>query len=323
MKILIVRFSSIGDIVLTTPVIRCIKKQVEGAEVHYLTKASFARVLQANPYIDKLILIEKDIPEVLAELKAEHYDYVIDLHNNLRTRRLTTALKVKHSAFHKLNFKKLLLVNFKINAMPAVHIVDRYLDAAKKFFNIKNDGKGLDYFIPDADIFPLSALPPAHQKGYVAVVIAATYATKRMPPDRLIELCNKIEQPIVLLGGTAELQLAELLVVNVGDKIYNACGRFNLNQSASLVKQSLCVITPDTGLMHIASALKKQVLSVWGNTVPEFGMYPYMPDESSVIFEVKGLSCRPCSKLGYNHCPKGHFKCMNNIDLDKITGAIN
>ncbi|UPT65289.1 MAG: glycosyltransferase family 9 protein [Sphingobacteriales bacterium JAD_PAG50586_3] len=322
MKILIVRFSSIGDIVLTTPVIRCIKQQVAGAEVHYLTKASFARVLQANHYIDKLILIEKDIHEVIAELKAEHYDYVIDLHNNLRSRRLTAALKVKHSAFYKLNFKKLLLVNFKINAMPAVHIVDRYLDAAKKFFDIKNDGAGLDYFIPEADVFPLTALPAAHQKGYVAVVIAATYATKRMPPNRLIELCNRIDKPIVLLGGTAELQLAELVAVNIGDKIYNACGKFNLNQSASLVKQSLCVITPDTGLMHIAAAFKKRVLSIWGNTVPEFGMYPYMPAENSILFEVRGLSCRPCSKLGYNHCPKGHFKCMNNIDLEKVIEAI-
>jgi ADP-heptose:LPS heptosyltransferase len=322
MKVLIVRFSSIGDIVLTTPVIRCIKKQVPGAEVHYLTKASFARVLQANPYVDKLILIEKEITEVLAELKGEHYDCIIDLHHNLRTKRLISALKVKSSSFHKLNLKKWLLVNLKINALPAVHIVDRYLDAAKKFFEVRNDGHGLDYFIPEADTVPLSALPEMHQKGYVAVVVAATYATKRMPPDKLIDLCNRINHPIVLLGGAAELQLAELLAVNIGDKIYNACGRTNLNQSASLVQQSICVVTPDTGLMHIASALNKKVLSVWGNTVPEFGMYPYMPNEQSVIFEVKGLSCRPCTKLGYNACPKGHFKCINNIDLDKITQAI-
>jgi ADP-heptose:LPS heptosyltransferase len=322
MKILIVRFSSIGDIVLTTPVIRCIKQQVPGAEVHYLTKASFARVLQANPYVDKLILIEKDIPEVLAELKSERYDYIIDLHNNLRTRRLKAALKVKTVAYNKLNFKKWMLVNFKINALPAIHIVDRYIDAAKKLFTLKNDGKGLDYFIPDADIVPLSALPNAHQKGYVALVIAATYATKRMPPDKLIELCNLIDKPIVLLGGGAELQLAELLAVTIGEKVYNACGRYNLNQSASLVQQAKSVITPDTGLMHIAAALNKQVLSVWGNTVPEFGMYPYMPDDNSILFEVKGLSCRPCTKLGYNVCPKGHFKCMNNIDLNSIIKAI-
>lgn len=322
MKILIVRFSSIGDIVLTTPVIRCVKQQVPGAEVHYLTKASFARVLQANPYVDKLILIEKDIPEVLAELKNEHYDYIIDLHNNLRTRRLKVALKVKSAAYHKLNFKKWMLVNLKINALPAVHIVDRYLDAAKKLFTVKNDGKGLDYFIPDADIVPLSALPTTHQNGYVALVVAATYATKRMPPDKLIELCNLINEPIVLLGGSAELQLAELLAVTIGEKVYNACGRYNLNQSASLVQQAKSVITPDTGLMHIAAALNKQVLSVWGNTVPEFGMYPYMPADNSVLFEVKGLSCRPCTKLGYNVCPKGHFMCMNNIDLNSITKAI-
>lgn len=322
MKILIVRFSSIGDIVLTTPVIRCLKQQLPGVEVHYLTKAAFARVLQGNPYVDKLIVIEKEITEVVKELKAEQYNYVIDLHNNLRTKRLKALLGVESAAFHKLNMKKLLLVNLKINALPNVHIVDRYFDAAKKLVNIENDGKGLDYFIPKNDIVPLNALPEQHAKSYVAVVIAATYFTKRLPVDKLIELCRKIDQPIVLLGGAAEVDLGNLVEQTVGDKIYNACGRFNINQSASLVQQANAVVAPDTGLMHIATALGKRVLSVWGNTVPEFGMYPYQAVEGSEQFEVRGLSCRPCSKLGYNHCPKGHFRCMNDQNLDAIAAAI-
>lgn len=131
MKILVVRFSSIGDIVLTTPILRCIKQQLPQATVHYLTKASFARVLQGNPYIDKLQVIEKEITEIMAELKAEKYDYILDLHNNLRTRRLKAALKVKSAAYPKLNGKKWLLVNLKINAMPNLHIVDRYFMPAK------------------------------------------------------------------------------------------------------------------------------------------------------------------------------------------------
>jgi len=321
MKILVIRFSSIGDIVLTTPVLRCIKQQYPQAKVHYITKASFARVLQANPYIDKLTVIEKEITEVLDELKAENYTYILDLHNNLRTKRLKAALGVDSAAFHKLNIKKLLLVNLKINALPNVHIVDRYFDAANKLFLLKNDGIGLDYFIPQRDEIPLTTLPDAHQKGYVAVVIAATYFTKRLPIDKLIELCQKINFPIVLLGGTAELQLSNLVAQVVGAKVFNACGKFNINQSASLVNQAKAVITPDTGLMHIAAALNKKILSVWGNTVPGFGMYPYKATEDSLLFEVKGLSCRPCSKLGYNHCPKKHFKCMNNQDIDAIANA--
>lgn len=318
MKVLVVRFSSIGDIVLTTPVLRCLKQQVPGLELHFITKAAFARVLQGNPYIDKLIVFEKEITEVAKELKEANYNYIIDLHNNLRSSRLKLMLGAESASFNKLNIKKLFLVNLKINAMPNVHIVDRYMDAAKKFFPIKNDGNGLDYFIPERDNVDISILPTAHQQGYVALVIAATYFTKRLPIDKLIELCKKIELPIVLMGGAAEIQLSKLVCEAVGDKVFDACGKFNINQSASLIKQAKTVITPDTGLMHIAAAFKKKILSIWGNTVPEFGMLPYMPADDSVLYEVKSLPCRPCSKLGYNHCPKGHFKCMNNQNLDEI-----
>ncbi len=318
MKILVVRFSSIGDIVLTTPVLRCIKKQLPQAQLHFVTKAAFARVLQGNPYIDKLIVIEKEITEVLTELKDESYTHIIDLHNNLRSKRLKMALRAKAEAFNKRNVDKWLLVNLKLDKMPKTHIVDRYFEAAQKLLPIKNDGLGLDYFIPEADHVPISALPANYAKGYVALVIAATYFTKRIPPDKLIHLCQKLQLPIVLMGGAAELPLANLVAEAVGDKVFNACGKFNINQSASLVKQAKVVITPDTGLMHIAAAFNKKVLSVWGNTVPEFGMVPYKPIDSSEIFEVRGLGCRPCTKLGYNHCPKGHFKCMNNINWDSL-----
>lgn len=319
MKVLVVRFSSIGDIVLTTPVLRCLKQQVPGLELHFITKAAFARVLQGNPYVDKLIVFEKEITEVAQELKEANYNYIIDLHNNLRSKRLKLMLDAESASFHKLNIKKLFLVNLKINAMPNVHIVDRYMDAAKKLFpTLQNDGKGLDYYIPERDEVDIKNLPHLHQQGYVAVVIAATYFTKRLPIDKLIELCKKINAPIILLGGAAEIQLSRLVCEAVGDRVFDACGKFNINQSASLVRQANSVVTPDTGLMHIAAAFKKKVLSVWGNTVPEFGMYPYLPGEDSELFEVKGLSCRPCSKLGYNHCPKGHFKCMNNQNLDTI-----
>ena len=131
----------------------------------------------------------------------------------------------------------------------------------------------------------------------------------------------EIEQPIVLLGGPGDALKGEQIVKQSGHNVYNGCGVFNINQSASLVQQANKVITHDTGLMHIAAAFKKDIISIWGNTIPEFGMSPYFPEgegAGSCMIQVEGLKCRPCSKIGYDNCPKEHFKCMMEIDVDRI-----
>ncbi|MBN2611821.1 MAG: glycosyltransferase family 9 protein [Bacteroidales bacterium] len=320
-KFLIVRFSSIGDIVLTTPVIRCLKQQVEGAEVHFLTKKQFYPVIKSNPNIDKIYLLDNSFGALIKHLKQEEYHYIIDLHHNLRTLRLKQALRVLAFPFDKLNFKKWLLVNLKINKLPAVHIVDRYFHTVS-LFDVVNDGKGLDYFIPEDEEVNLSSLPEAYRKGYIAVVVGAGHVTKQIPDDKLAEICNRIELPVVLLGGREDYQKAENVKKQCSKELFNGCGKYSINQSASLIRQAAVVITPDTGLMHIAAAFKKKIISVWGNTVPEFGMYPYHPHPSSAIFEVKGLKCRPCSKIGYAKCPKKHFRCMNEIDYESLVNAI-
>ena len=132
-------------------------------------------------------------------------------------------------------------------------------------------------------------------------------------------ICKKIDQPIILLGGKEDEEKGKQIKDALGEKIYNACGKYNLNQSASLIKNAAKIITHDTGLMHIAAAFKKEIVSVWGNTVPEFGMYPYLSgtghEGQGMLVEVKNLSCRPCSKIGYAKCPKGHFDCMNKIEF--------
>lgn len=311
-KILIIRFSSIGDIVLTTPVIRCLK-QLPDAEIHFLTKKSFKGILDHNPYLTKVHTIEKDVKEVITELKKENFDFVVDLHNNIRSAQVKVALGKPTSTFRKLNFKKWLLVNFKINRMPAEHLVERYLQTVEPL-GVKNDFKGLDYFIPEQDDVSISALPIAHQSGYIGFVIGAKHATKQLPVEKIIDICKKLNQPIVLLGGKEDAENAKAIEAAVGNLIYNACGKYNLNQSASLVKQAKKIITHDTGLMHIAAAFKKEIISVWGNTVPAFGFTPYLPGNNSKVVEVKNLPCRPCSKIGYKKCPEGHFKCMLMID---------
>ena len=137
-------------------------------------------------------------------------------------------------------------------------------------------------------------------------------STKRLPVKKIISICKKISQPIVLLGGKQDISREYRIANAVGDKVFNACGKYSLNESAAFVKHAAKIITHcDTGLMHIAAAFKKEIISVWGNTIPEFGMSPYLSDPNSKIVQVKNLSCRPCSKLGFEKCPKGHFKCMN------------
>jgi len=329
MKVLVVRFSSIGDIVLTTPVVRCLKQQRPELEVHYLTKASYRAVVAHNPYIDKCIYLEDDLNKTMEELKKERYDYVVDLHNNLRTARVKKALGAASYAFPKLNVEKWLLVNFKIDIMPDKSIVERYFEAVKPL-GVRNDGQGLDYFIPDNQKITNDDIPMSHWAGYVACVIGGSYNTKKFPVTQWKEFCAKVPFPVMLLGGPEDREDGQLIVGEDNIKIYNACGKFNLNESADLVKRAKVVVTNDTGLMHIATAFRKNVISLWGNTSPEMGMFPYygfnnLKDRvapQSVIMEKKELRCHPCSKLGYDKCPKKHFKCMRDLDVTTIVEKV-
>ena len=321
MKILVIRFSSIGDIVLTTPVLRCIKNQMQEVELHYLTKKQYACILETNPYIDKIKLLDSSWDLMIHELKSEQYNYIIDLHHNLRTLRIKKALPtVKHSSYSKLNISKWLYTFFKINRLPSIHIVDRYIAAAKPL-GIHQDGKGLDYFINQHDLIKDKDIPASHQYGFIGIVIGAALGTKQLPVEKIKTLCQSISYPIMLLGGKEDKVNGDIIAQSDNIKIYNSCGRFSLNESAQLVKRAKLIITHDTGLMHIAAAFNKPILSIWGNTTPLFGMYPYYGVEIKIdhtVFEVNNLSCRPCSKIGYPKCPKGHFKCMNNQPINLI-----
>lgn len=330
-KVLVIRFSSIGDIVLTTPVVRALKTQFPDAGIHYLTKAAYEGILEENPYIDRYFLLDKNLNAIIRQLKSENYDLIVDLHNNIRTAVIKFILGVESQSFDKLNFKKWLLVNFKIDRLPNRHIVDRYMDTVAHL-GIKADMLGLDFFIPEKDRVLPEQLPETHRKGYVAFAIGAQHFTKKLPTARIIELCDKINKPVVLLGDAGDASAGKVIerffarsetsrpveegLEALGKKtvVYNACGKYTLNGSASLIKNAWCVFTHDTGLMHIAAAFKKEVFSIWGNTVPGFGMYPYRT--RFTIFENNELRCRPCSKIGYDRCPKGHFKCMNDISFD-------
>ena len=319
-KILVIRFSSIGDIVLTTPVVRCLKEQVTDAEIHFLTKKENEPILRANPYIDQVWLYNHDFKELIPQLKSQEFDFIVDLHKNYRSAFVKSQLDVESATFPKLNRQKWVTVHLKLNVMPEIHIVDRYFKAAEPL-DISNDGKGLDYFIPSGDEVALTGLPEYLRTGFVAIVIGGKHNTKIFPAERVVEVCKKLSRPVILLGGNEDRERGEMIVNEAGALVFNSCGMYNINQSASLIRQSAAVLTNDTGLMHVAAAFNKPIVSVWGNTIPEFGMYPYLPEKSAsktMISEVKGLSCRPCSKLGFHECPKKHFNCMNQVEIDPI-----
>lgn len=317
-KILLLRFSSIGDIVLTTPVIRCLKDQLPNSEIHFLTKESFKGILELNPFIDHLITFSKSTDEVISILKNEKYDLVIDLHKNIRTAKLKASLFRKNISFNKINLEKWLTVNTKRKGfLPDKHIVDRYFDSIKKL-GIVNDEKGLDFFISKEDQFEL---PIDLSTNFIAFAIGAQFATKRLPVEKIISLLSTINHPIVLLGGKEDKETALKIISSLKNRtILNYCGELSIRQSAYVISKAKAVLTHDTGLMHIAAAFKKPIVSIWGNTIPEFGMYPYLPNQNDLFdcVEVENLKCRPCSKIGFPYCPKKHFDCMNKQDETKI-----
>ena len=320
-KFLVIRFSSIGDIVLTSPVVRGLKQQVENSEVHFVTKKKHAELVSSNPYIDKVYLLDENIGDLISELEKEKYDYVIDLHQNFRSNRIKRSLKCPTFSFDKLNWQKWLMVQFKINRLPKKHIVDRYLETVS-VFDLKSDQTGLDYFIKESDTFQKKDLPKPFQNGYVAFVIAGTYFTKKLPEEKVSEICQNIPYPVILLGGKEENEVGEKVLSLSKGNVLNYAGKISLGQSASLVRDARVVLTNDTGLMHIAAAYHKKILSFWGNTIPAFGMTPYLAGEASEILDVPDLKCRPCSKLGHHKCPKKHFRCMKEIDVQRATDWI-
>jgi ADP-heptose:LPS heptosyltransferase len=303
--------------------VRCLKQQIPDAEIHYITKKKFYSVLKSNPYIDHIHTFDDDLKGLIFALKKQDFDFIVDLHKNLRSSRVKMALKRPSASFNKLNFRKWLIVNLKINCLPDIHIVDRYFGAVEKL-NVTNDGLGLDYFLSEKDKVKTEDLPPSHRDGYIAFAIGGMHYTKMFPEEKCIELCKMIDAPMVLLGGAEDQEKGERIASAAGSHVYNACGKYSVNQSASIINGAQKVVTNDTGMMHIAAAFKKEIYSIWGNTIPEFGMYPYLPEGGgkSNIVEVKGLKCRPCSKIGYAKCPKKHFKCMMDINVTQLAEGL-
>lgn len=316
MKFLVIRFSAIGDIVLTSAVVRCLKKSYPDCTIHYLTKKQFLPLVEQNPNVDKCIILEKTLYQTFELLRKENYDVIIDLHKNLRTKILKGLLLRKNISFDKQNFNKWLFVNFKINRLPKIHLVDRYFLSLEKI-DVKDDGQGLDFYTNASLSGDILSLLPSFPFG--VLVIGGTYFTKKIPENKLLEIIKNARLPLVLIGGKDDTVIANRLAEKI--EVVNLVGMLSIGESALVIQKSVTVISGDTGMMHIAAAFHKPITTIWGNTHPDFGFYAYLPAEFSHLRKdiQSDLSCRPCSKLGYNHCPKGHFNCMQSLDVSSIS----
>mgnify|MGYP001246708637 CR=1 FL=1 len=312
-KILIIRFSSIGDIVLTSPIMRCVKMQ-KNFEIHYLTKSEYSILLSANPYVDKVFVVKHNLNYVISDLKLENYDFIIDLHNNLRSWWVKFNLLVSSRHLQKYNWKKYLLIYFNCN-YNIDHVVDRYFEVVKKL-NVVNDNNGLDYFFNENTSLDFNI-----NQTFIAWSIGGSSIYKKLSKQQILEVVNQVSYPIVLLGGVDEISIGDILVQECSHKkIYNFCGKISLDQSAYLIKNSALVLTNDTGLMHIAASFQKPIISFWGCTKPSLGFSPYMTSDKSIQIIARSSS-RPCSKHG-SHCRFKGNECIKEIDSMMILEAI-
>ena len=316
MKILVIRLSSLGDVLLATPVVRCLKSQIDDCQVHFLTKASNAALLKDSPYIDRLILWNGDTRETIRTMVDEEYDYVVDLHNRRRTRYIRRSITGRKLVYKKESWRKLLYILTRIDLLHGRHVVDRYMDTLEPL-GIRNDGGGLDVFVSKEIDMTLEK-----PKGrYVVVACGAQHGTKRIPPERLYELVGMINREVILVGDEADrLRIVES-GVGFGEGVRNMCGRTKIEELVALIQDADLVITPDSMTMHMAAALKRPVVAIWGATTPKFGFSAYCT--THVDYEREHLWCHPCSRTGFEHCPLGHFRCMNGHDWRSIAEKVN
>lgn len=324
-KFLLVLDGPLEDIILSTPLIRALKTRWQETEVDYVTHPDFVPVLTENPYINRVVSRRE-----VAWLKQQSYDRMIDLQNDGDSWLLTWQLKIPCYRYKSRKLKTWLKRLWRKDTVQT-HQAEQYLQVVPDL-NLERDRLGLDFFIPQSQIINLKDLPEGHQKEYVVFAINARYATRKLPVKRMIELCDKINKPIILLGEEEDKENGERLTrffdrdggyqdyepglaeLNKKTVIFNGCGRFNIHQQASLIKQSRAVFCYDHFQMHIAAACGKETFCIWGNTAPRFGYYPYQT--KFTVLENNKLNCRPCSTTGFSRCPKGHFKCMEEMVFD-------
>jgi heptosyltransferase-2 len=306
-KIAIIRLSSLGDVLLTTPVIRALKQKYPNSEIDFIIKKQYADVLKFNPNISNVIIYENNSANFL---KNNRYDLIIDLQNNLRSRRLIRSRTFQIKRFHKPSLKKFLLVHFKINLLRELKTIPQmYAEAA----DVQLDEDGLELFIPD-NIFPQIE----KGKNYIGLCPGSKHFTKSWPKEYYVRLGKSLMARgfnVAVIGGKDDSSVCAYVSDQIQGSI-NLCNQNELFQTVANIKQCKAVVCNDSGLMHVASAAGIPLVAIFGSTVKEFGFVPY--HTTNFLLENNSLSCRPCSHIGRSDCPRKHFKCMMEISPNSV-----
>ncbi len=321
-RLLVIRLSSIGDVVLTTPLLRRLRAKFPNADIHFLTRHAFAPLVLHNPNLTKVLT-----PETCS--KTSFYDVCIDLQHNGHSAQLRPYARTT-LCYKKENWKKFLLVNFKVNLYSGyTSTAERYINAVAPL-GLADDDKGCEIFLDEAskafaakEVERNSNHP---KKPVLAVVYGARHFTKRFPAERFSSVLNRLLEKyaleVWLLGGKEDTAIGEKIYGNLEQKerVKNFSGVCSLLESAALIEHADAMLCNDTGLMHIAAAFQKPIVALFGSSVAEFGFLPYRSPHR--MLEVKNLTCRPCSHIGRDQCPKKHFRCMTDIDDERIIAAV-
>lgn len=307
-KILIIRLSSLGDILLTTPIIRSIKSRNPHLEIDFILRREYAEAVEFNPNLQNVFPYIKngDNSKIFDRLFNRNYDLVIDLQNNNRSAGIVQSLSRPVAKFHKPNLKKFLLVNFKINLYKQIYSIPEMY--ARSYNEINLDEKGLELFLKSE----IEARIPRNE-NQIGFCPGSKHFTKMWPVEYFIELGKRLTEEgnqIVLFGGKDDYEICDRISSEITNSI-NLSGEDNLLQIAADMKNCRYILCNDSGLMHTACSVDTPVVAIFGSTVKEFGFFPYK--SRSLVLENNSLSCRPCSHIGRKSCPKKHFKCMKDL----------
>ncbi|MEW5797686.1 MAG: glycosyltransferase family 9 protein [Bacteroidota bacterium] len=339
-KTVVFRLSSIGDIVLSSALLRVMRQAAgKDARIDFVVRKDYAEIVRYNHHLS--IVHEYDVDtgfdglkKLAGELYDEHYDLVVDIHDSIRTKFLRTACRSKETVVvDKRKFERWLLVNMKRNAYDdELSVAERYIETVEKY-GVKNDGKGLEIFIPDSTLFDVSGkmgkLKLNRFEKVVGICPGAKHFTKRWQKEKFAEIAvraaTEFHAKIHLFGGADELLVCAFVADEVSrrvspDAVSNFAGEFSLLESAAALEFCDVVVTNDSGLMHLAAAKQRKIVAIFGSTVKEFGFFPYGTE--SIVIEQRDLECRPCTHIGRKSCPKEHFKCLSDISSDEVFEAM-
>jgi lipopolysaccharide heptosyltransferase II len=333
-KTLVIRFSSIGDIVLSTPLLRVLRARFPRGQIDYFTRTEYAELVQSNQNLNRTYEFYarqgfEGLRTLKKQIRQEGYDLIVDIHDSLRSKYLRSLRGPRRAIVNKRVFERSMLVNLKKNIYKGVvSVVDRYIEPVSDL-GIQNDGKGLELHIPDDVLFgvagKIATLKLNRFEKVVGLCPGARHFTKRWPADRFARVgaafAHKMDAKVLLFGGGADASISNQVCWDINnqsgdERATSLCGQLKLLETAAAMEYCDVIITNDTGLMHIAVAMHKKVVAVFGSTVREFGFFPY--DPKAVVMETQGLGCRPCSHIGRSECPEKHFKCMAEIDPDQV-----